>query len=477
MLFKRNYNPKDVASIFAYSRELLHRSLAEVMPAIDASVTIDEIEQDGKGGVGVLVEKYFFGYKPNSDPRPDFPEAGLELKVTPLKKLKNDELAIKERLVCDMIDYMEIVDEEFENSRFCTKSMLMLILFYLHINGCSKKDLTFLYSVLWQIKGKDLLIIKQDFITIRDKVRRGLAHELSEGDTLYLGACRKGQKGDFLRTQPFSDIEAPRRAFSLKPAYMRTILDFVRDSGSDMATNTEMQVQKMQLVSEQELRCGTFEDILTGRLMTFKGCDYRQIAEQFGMTVKATEKSKLARVTKRILLEGLNDFNDAEEIRKAGIIVKTIRVEQNGAIRENMSFENIDYDEVWANDEWLDSRWYEIVTSRFMFVVFRESPNADWGAEKRYVLDNMIFWTMPAHDLQMAEDYWENIRQNVVNDTLSDTNNTFWREADKKLFHVRPKAQTSRQKYTSPLSGIEVPKKCYWFNRKYVKQIINEECQ
>ena len=40
----------------------------------------------------------------------------------------------------------------------------------------------------------------------------------------------KGQKGDSLMVQPNSDIGAPRRAFSLKMAYMRTVLQFVLES-------------------------------------------------------------------------------------------------------------------------------------------------------------------------------------------------------------------------------------------------------
>ena len=38
----------------------------------------------GKGAVGTVVEESWFGYKPNSKPAPDFEEAGVELKVTPL---------------------------------------------------------------------------------------------------------------------------------------------------------------------------------------------------------------------------------------------------------------------------------------------------------------------------------------------------------------------------------------------------------
>ena len=139
-----------------------------------------------------------------------------------------------------------------------------------------------------------------------------------------------------------------------------------------------------------------------------------------------------------------------------------------------MSFENIDYDEVLEVEEWTESRWYEIVTSRFMFVVFREvnSDLHEWHNENRYILDKVIFWTMPVEDLGNAERYWENIRMNVLADTLQDTGNSFWKLADNRDFHVRPKAQTSKDKYRSPISNVEVPKKAYWFNSGYVKKIL-----
>ena len=49
-------------------------------------------------------------------------------------------------------------------------------------------DLPALFRVLWELPKKDLLQIKKDYETIAEKVRRGEAHLLSEGDTLYLGA-------------------------------------------------------------------------------------------------------------------------------------------------------------------------------------------------------------------------------------------------------------------------------------------------
>lgn len=144
----RDYDSSSPLSILAYSRDLLGNSLAQILPIIDNSIDIDELNKAGKGGLAQMVEKYYFGYEPNSDPRPDFIEAGVELKVSALKKNHKNELAIKERLVCDMIDYCALVEEDFENSRFFKKSMLMLIMFYLHVSGCPKKDLQFIYSIL-----------------------------------------------------------------------------------------------------------------------------------------------------------------------------------------------------------------------------------------------------------------------------------------------------------------------------------------
>ena len=127
------YNTKDATSIFAYSKGLLHKSLAEAVKEINPLIDVNEIDFKGKGGLGQLVEKFYYGYEPNSSPLPDFPEAGVELKTTPLKKDAKENYLIKERLVCDMIDFCEIVKYSFEESPFYKKSLLMLIIFYLHV--------------------------------------------------------------------------------------------------------------------------------------------------------------------------------------------------------------------------------------------------------------------------------------------------------------------------------------------------------
>ena len=140
-----------------------------------------------------MVENIFFQLETNNYAGADFSEAGMELKCTPLKKSKQDDYLIKERLVCNMINYCEVVKDDFEHSHFYLKCQLMLLLFYLHQSNCDNLDLEFIFSVLWKLPKKDLLIIKHDYEVIIDKIKQGKAHELSEGDTMYLGACRKGQ--------------------------------------------------------------------------------------------------------------------------------------------------------------------------------------------------------------------------------------------------------------------------------------------
>ena len=132
------YNIKDAKSIFEYSKGLLSKTLRDF-------IWEGYEPKKGKGGLGQMVENIFFYMETNSNPASDFSEAGIELKCTPLKKSKSDEYLIKERLVCNMINYCEVVNQDFENSHFYLKCQLMLILFYLHKANTSNIDLQFLF--------------------------------------------------------------------------------------------------------------------------------------------------------------------------------------------------------------------------------------------------------------------------------------------------------------------------------------------
>jgi DNA mismatch repair protein MutH len=442
-----------------------------------------------------MVEELFFKYDINSNREADFADAHVELKCTPLLKSKDAETyRIKERLVCTMIDYFEIVNTSFEDSHLITKCRLMLLLFYLHVSGNAIYDYEFIFRILWQLPDKDILLIKQDYETIAEKVRKGQAHLLSEGDTLYLGACRKGQKGDSPQSQPYSDIKANKRAFSLKPAYMRYILNHVVESGNNYYTNyketkksqfelvneSEL-VNKFELVNESELENNSFEQIIIDRFKPYIGKNYIEICKVLGIEAYQS-KSKYADISGLIASDlKSKKLSSSDEFTKSGIIVKTVRLRNNGMPKESMSFNNIDYGEIYDNDNWLESETYEIFTSRFLFVVFKPDNTKQIKlhnnvtktevSEQAYILDSVFFWTMPVQDLETAKEYWQTIRNAVLTNNICP--DAFWRQSDHKKFHVRPKARIKADKAVNPNGGL-CDKYCFWFNAEYVKTIIDE---
>lgn len=452
------YDLTKAISIFEYSKGLLGKTLRDF-------VWEGYEPKKGKGSLGQMVENIFFLLETNNYAGADFSKAGMELKCTPLKKSKRGDYLVKERLVCNMINYCEVVEEDFEHSHFYLKCQLMLLLFYLHQKNSDKLDLEFIFSVLWKLPKKDLLIIKHDYEVIIDKIKQGKAHELSEGDTMYLGACRKGQKGESLMKQPNNDIDAPRRAFGLKMAYMRTVLEYVVKSGKNAISNTPGVIS--ELVSTNALLRNSFEDVLLNRFKPFLNTPFEKIAKKKNVNIAHNPKNKFALVANAIAASArCANVNRSEEFLKAGLTMKTIRLQANGTIKEAMSFENIDYLEVAECDEWTDSRLYELYSSRFMFVVFREQTIC----KEDYLLDDVFFWTMPQRDLEWAEVYWNHIRTNVLAGNISEK--YWWKGADRKKFHVRPKAQKALDLAPTP-DGKGAKKYCYWFNNDYIREIVD----
>ena len=112
---------------------------------------------------------------------------------------------------------MDIVDEDFYDSNVWAKIENILLIYYLWESEIEDR-LDYFINFIYMLspKGEDLNIIINDYYKIREKVADGKAHELSEGDTLYLGAATKASSSKDRTKQPYSDIPAKPRAFSLK---------------------------------------------------------------------------------------------------------------------------------------------------------------------------------------------------------------------------------------------------------------------
>ena len=222
------YDENDKHSVLRFAKKLEGISLRQALHNnILDSMTEDE--KGNKGRFGQKIEKYYFKYDINSSSKADFP-CGLELKATPLKFLKNGNLTPKERLVCNIINYLEIVNESWESSSFLDKNSDTLLIRYIDPMDKNVMQIdykihdVFIHNILEN--QTDCAQFEEDWNVIVDKIRAGKAHLLSESDTKYLGACTKGSTAAAsLRKQPFSNELARQRAFSFKTQYMRQLLN------------------------------------------------------------------------------------------------------------------------------------------------------------------------------------------------------------------------------------------------------------
>lgn len=162
-----------------------------------------------KHGTSRVIEDGFFGIDSNSSPKPDFPEAGVELKVTPLNPTGDGTLVRpKERLVLCMVDYHNIAEAEYwtEVPELEKKLSKMLIVWYVHLTGIDRTKYPIVWIDLWEPDEGWSARFQKDFMEIKERV---LAGEVpSERHVEYLGTCPK-HGGGFKKEDPAS---SPRSA-------------------------------------------------------------------------------------------------------------------------------------------------------------------------------------------------------------------------------------------------------------------------
>lgn len=457
---KLPYNPKDKKSIIDYAQLLKGKTLRQV-----CDPNILKHNYKGKGNFGQLLEKFYFLYEPNSDSEPDFPIAGLELKSTPLKQLQNNEYRSKERLVLNIINYLEVVNQKFETSSFWKKNANILLVLYLHQAGYNILDLIIKLVDEWNFPNTDLEIIKKDWQLIKQKIADGKAHELSEGDTFYLGACTKGANANSTRKQPFSNIPAKQRAYSLKQGYVNHIIASIANE----ATGIYGKLIPSVAVAKKQ----TIEEIVISKFKPYYNNTIQQILDKTGVEINTKAKSFYASLTKAIL--GIELHKEIEEFEKAEIIVKTVRLKENNLPKEDVSFPNFKYQEI-INEEWDDSDFKDILEHKFLFVFFQFN-------NKELVLRKVKFWNMPYADIQEAEKVWTKTKEivakgNIVKEIKNNIRYTnFPNKKFNSVSHVRPHATNAADTYPLPTKdkltkANEYTKQCFWLNNTYVRDKI-----
>lgn len=416
----------------------------------------------GKGAVGSIIEESWFGYSINSESEPDFPEAGVELKVTPYIRGKKGDIRAKERLVCNIINYMEEYDKTFKTSSFWHKCETMLLMSYEHKKDIPKGEFKIDKAVLFSFPIEDLVIIERDWDIITKKVRDGKAHLISEGDTMYLAACTKGANASSVRKQPFSDTMAKQRAYSLKSSYMTQILNqYIFGT----ATNERI------ITDWKQLQKHSFEDIIVEKLRPYFGKTQEQLKKLFGVEDCNAKNLNEVLLAKMLGIKGKIAYTD--EFQKACIVPKTIRVQKTGKIKESMSFPTFDFIKLSKETEWEESELYNyIAPTKFLFVIFQENDKGE------YLFERVKFWNIPITDLDEVQRVWERTVKTIpegvnLEVTTNGVKNNLPKSSESTVAHVRPHGKDGNDKLPLP-DGRMMTKQCFWLNRTYVEKQIKE---
>ncbi|MDB8542924.1 Sau3AI family type II restriction endonuclease [Turicibacter sanguinis] len=473
-----------------YSQKLIGKTFSDVLNENESNIealyeTPENYGQNlenkaRKGGLGQLIEECFFHYKCNNDSNPDFDKAGVELKVSPYKINKNKSISAKERLILTMIDYFKVVDESFEDSHLWYKSKLILLIYYLYSKEIENRlDYPIHYAKLFTPPKEDIEIIKKDYETIINKIKAGKAHELSEGDTLYLGAATKSATGANRRKQPFSDIEAKPRAFAFKTSYMTYVLN---NYISPNITTYEPIIKNID-----ELKKTSFDEYILSKINQYIGKTDQELCELFDREYN-NNKAQWSDLSYRML--GIKS-NRAEEFIKANIVVKAIRLKSNNKIVESSPLPTFKFLDL-ANEEWEDSTLYTYLEeTKFLFVVFKQQGD-------NYVLKGSQLWNIPYNDLN-EEVYqgWSKIRNVIIEGVKftpkTDKNgkteykNNLPKKSANKVIHIRSHAKKSAYIFADGThignikrdadelpDGQWMTKQSFWLNNDYVISQLDE---
>lgn len=460
-----SYDQTNPESIETYGKRLIGGSLATVqgireIPQEELSMSVSGRT---RGSLGNVVESYYFDIHPESDGSPDFKEAGVELKTTPVKKNVNGTYTAKERLVLGMIDYIAEAERDFHSSTYFKKNAKLMLLSYLHEDNKTIGDVRFLLAKLYEfdkLPPEDQKIIREDWEKINAKIKVGLAHELSEGDTLYLGACTKSATSANRRAQVNGPTAKPR-AFSYKPSYMNQLLK------RELGTTEDVE----RLLSERELtEDKTFEQQVIERFNPYIGKTVTEIARMVDVELKDKQKDKFATLARAMM--GVKK-GKIEEFEAAGVTMKTIQLKADGTPKEAMSFPTFKYTEIvnetWDGDEEegeVRAEFQKQLESRFLFIVYRCEDKC--GPEEARILDKAFFWTMPTEDLNEAQRVWIETVQRINNGQAENLP----KSSESPVAHVRPHAKNAEDTYETP-QGKQVTKKCFWLNTAYIKRITD----
>jgi DNA mismatch repair protein MutH len=422
-----------------------------------------KIKFKGKGGFGNKVEKVHYEIENNNRPGPDVENLGIEIKTNPLERNRNG-IVPGERISLSMINFDEIIIEKFESSSFLRKNKKILFNMFLREKNLLEHERKFLLIDLFKLKGNDLEVIKKDWHYIKKMASSLKANNIHEGDTNYLGAVTKGGKNQKLMPYCNGKASAKRRAYSLKPAFIRNLLanyELVNKSGVVLLVKKKK--TKTSYVILEKRHNGSIEEATLEKFNNYLGFSDSTISEKFDFQQSFIDKKDKARwhwLTSYMLIGTRKKFlsREIEEFSKSGLTVKTIRVDTKNLPVEEISFRTINYENL-ENKVWEESSLYGEMSSKFLWVVYKI-------IEDKTILDKVFFWSMPLEDLDFIKKKWMKFTELL---RAKDYRSSYFMDDDS-FYYL--KIKDNKGGANKEFGSSNVTSLSHWFRKSYVQNII-----
>jgi len=470
-----HYDHADEESIMARARMLKGKTLGFVSK--NSPYEEEAFKKSNKGNIGNFIEKHWFGILNNSNPAPDFEEAGIELKVCPIKRSSGALVTDQRTKICS-IDFLKLYEETWESSHVKNKLNKVLFIFYQrkeeHEDLYDKKVLG---AALWELSKQDRLdTIVSDWHTAYNVNIHGMSHELSETFFDILSTSRTtggitidGDK-DMVK-QPNINFEtyAKKRAFSLKSSYTKQFWQEYKKPESFESIVQSLNVSKTK----------NFEDELMKSFAPYIGKNIGEIAERFEIPIPSS-KSAVATIVKKMI--GFKSVKSKiKEFEQLGILVKTVPIKTS----DNSLFESISFPKFlireFTKENWDESTFSEYI-NRILFVPVSREERKGIDVKDR-VLEKPFFWSPTSLQLGLIINEWEMYKTQASEklviykkpwdnkkgyvEQITNLSN----EKETKIIHIRPHGQNSKDRDEDNF-GTSVIKQSFWLNKKFVKKLV-----
>ena len=320
---------------------------------------------------------------------------------------------------------------------------------------------------------------------------------MSERDFRYFSPARKGSGGDEKVKYNDKYPKAKPRTYSFKKSYMTKLFNervLIQEKISYILSDTAV-------IKEKE-----FDDILIETLKPYFGRTVDSLKKEFPNYHSGySEKNDIIKQ----IYKSESDLEETDEFQKANYKLRTLTVDEKGTPTQDMSFPVFNFEELLKEKNWLESIVYdEMVDLKFLLVIFSKN------AEGKEILNNALIWYIPEEDVNKVKAVWKEARKVIKNgiklqQKLSHDRagklvfvykNNFPKSNFNKVAHVRNKAGESEYfcenvnsvklkkkaeaiilkeipeelKNTPIPTGDYMTKQCFWFNKKYMKQQIED---